>query len=513
MKKLYQVFLSIIVVLLFSSCQSGQTYKITFYDDVNSLYFETSKKANESIDLPNDPVKEMFIFTGWDKDVPHFMPKKDLVFVATWELNKSSNEQVNALYTVLLENYYLDLNVDLRGIKEVYELYDYLDPYTFLYQESSRGIDQDENYVGLGITVNQLEEGLLIVNINNASEIDKYLYVGDLVTSVDGVLLKDVPADDRIPLILGEVGTKRTIGVVRFESYYEFDYYLKEINNESVEYELFGSVGYIYINRFGADTHNKFRVALETLEKNEITELVIDVRNDGGGYLTAVVDILYHFIVDSDPFLIIKDIKGEIEYDYNPLATEKKNYGITVLVNERSASASEVLAEALKQEGYHVFGTQTFGKDVFQGGYYIGRRFPNIFEENIILNYTAGYWLPNNRINVKNGVTPTKYHEQTGVHNYLYPVLFEKLSVGDEDDLIETFQYLVSRETSYKDISNKFTSDFEEALKIYQANNSLIVDGELNLETQMHLIDYYRFLIKNKEYDEQLVDLLNELNK
>lgn len=499
--------------LVFTAQWEKVIFSVTFNDGSKTIFHKVIGEKGTAIINPGEPIKAGYFFMGWDKEIPLVIPDEDLIINAIWEENRSINEQVNAIYYVLELFYYQDLEIDLREIEEVYQLYEYLDPYTYLYEAASLGIDRDENYVGLGVTVNHLAEGLLVNEINLFSPIDEYLYVGDIIVSVDGHDLSLVDFEKRIPLILGEVGTIRTIGVMRFGEYVEFDYALKEINNESIYYELFDDVGYIYINRFGADTHNRFRSALNILEDSEIKELVIDVRNDGGGYLSAVVDILEHFIVDSNPFLIIQDIKENRETKYTPIINVKKPYGITVLVNGRSASASEVLAEALKQEGYEVFGTQTYGKDVYQGGVSMGRAFGDLFEENIILNITLGYWLPHNRIRVSEGVIPTEVHEQTGLYNYVYPYLLEEYSLGDEGSIIEVFQYLISKKTSFINISSEFTIEFKEALEVYQEDHGLVIDGKLNLETQMLLIDYYRTLIKDKSNDEQLAYLINQLQK
>ncbi len=578
LKKTFKILLVIIAIILLGSCESEEArYTIIFEDGFDNLYHVVTNTANKEIEKPNDPVKENYIFLGWDQEVPNVMPKEDLVIKATWkeityqitfydgfgevyytltsqkgkeiklpenpkkytynflgwdqilpdlmpekdlvvtalweEINMSLNPEVNALYDVLQLYYYKELDLNLRLINEISELYEYLDPYTFLYRQETRNIDQDENYVGLGITVNHLEEGLFVTDINLFSGIDEFLYVGDIIVSVDGTSLEGVLNDDRIPLILGEVGTIRTLGVLRLGEYLEFTYDLRNINNQSVRYQVYDDVGYIYIDRFGGDTDELFEAALETLEALEIKELIIDVRNNGGGFLTSVVNILRQFIVDSEPFLIMKNVKGKDETPYYPTLDEKKPYGITVLVNENSASASEVLAEALKQEGYNVFGTTTYGKDVYQGGLQMGSAFPDLFDKDIILNITLGYWLPHNRQRVNEGVVPTETYEQTGLYNYSYPALLEEYQLGDENSIIETFQYLVSKSTNYLNVNKEFTVEFEDALKIYQAANNLLVDGKLNLETQMHLIDYYRTLIKDSSNDEQLIYLVNSLNK
>ncbi len=471
------------------------------------------------------PLKYGFDFLGWYLDEnftelvtgesKNLVSSGEITLHAKWydrEDNVSTNLEVNAVYYVLEMVYYKDLNIDLTEITELEELFEYLDPYTYLYISGSTNLEADESYVGLGVTVTQVEEGLLVTGINLYSQIDEYLYVGDLISSVDGTLLSEVPYENRIPLILGEVGTIRTLGIKRMGAYLEFDYDLREINNESLSYELIDDIGYIYIERFGSDTKAKFNTALSDLESANINELIIDVRDNGGGYLTTVVGVLEHFVTDSDPYLTMQEVKLGKEDKYRPKVTTKKPYNISVLVNENSASASEVLAEVLKQEGYQVYGVLTYGKDVFQAGYRMDLMFPNLFPEGTVLNATLGYWLPHNRVRVEHGVTPTVTLEQTGVLSYYYPVLEDVYQLGDENIFIETFQYLVSLEVDYQDVKKEFDESFENALKLYQAKFSLDETGELDLVTQMLLIDQYRVLIKSKSADNQLMDLINILN-
>ena len=484
------------------------TFKIQGHADLIFYY-----QYQEEIMIPEDPHIEGFVFGGWDKEIPTLMPAKDLVFVAQLQTNTSSNPEVNAVYNLLNQLYYQELPLDLSKITKVDQLYQYLDPYTFLYQADTRAIDQEENYVGLGITVNQLPEGLLVVDINLNSAIDEYLYVGDLIVSVDGIYLAEVEFDERVPLIRGEVGEKKVIGIKRMGESHQFEFTLADINNESVTKKLFDNVGYLYINRFGPDTATKFNQELKSLENENITELIIDVRNDGGGYLDAVVAILRNFIVKNDPFLTIYNVKAENKRTYSPVLNEKKPYHITVLVNENSASASEVLAEALKQEGYDVFGTVTYGKDVYQAGYLIGQMYPDLFASDIVLNVTLGYWYPANEKRVTEGVTPTITHPQTGILSLSYPALTKTFKRGDSDSVIETYQYLGNLTVPHNYERGLFNETFENALKSYQENNNLSITGELDLSTEMHLIDYYRTLIKDSSYDNQLNSLLALLTK
>ena len=170
-------------------------------------------------------------------------------------------------------------------------------------------------------------------------------------------------------LVKGENGTKVKITVLRGEEELSFDVKRENIDITSVSSKLIEvdnkKLGYIQIDIFAANTKEQFEKELEKLEDKKIDSLIIDVRNNSGGYLTVVSDILSMFLEKGELVYQLKT-KEEIEKIYDK-SEEKREYQIVVLVNGSSASASELLASALK-ESYKadIVGTLTYGKSKVQ---------------------------------------------------------------------------------------------------------------------------------------------------
>src|SRR5699024_9385138 len=123
--------------------------------------------------------------------------------------------------------------------------------------------------------------------------------------------------------------------------------------------------GVIEITSFSETTADDFNTELSKLEKDEIEGLIIDVRGNPGGLLDSVEEILAHFVPEDIPYIQIEDQQGK-KTPYHSNLAEKKDYPISVIIDEGSASASEILAVALKEIGYDIIGAPSFGKGTVQ---------------------------------------------------------------------------------------------------------------------------------------------------
>lgn len=133
---------------------------------------------------------------------------------------------------------------------------------------------------------------------------------------------------------------------------------VKEVNGHKT--------GYIAISSFSEDTAKDFTSSLKQLEKKGIEGLVLDVRGNPGGYLQSVEDILKHFITKDQPYIQIAERNGDRKRYFSKLK-EQKPYPVNVLIDKGSASASEILAGAMKEAGkYEVVGDVSFGKGTVQ---------------------------------------------------------------------------------------------------------------------------------------------------
>jgi carboxyl-terminal processing protease len=337
--------------------------------------------------------------------------------------NPAKEVDLEILWTVwrLLDKHYVDpqaLTVDelrygaVRGLVEAMK-----DPYSAFmtpsessdFQEVLRG-----KLEGIGAELT-LRDGVIVVvaPLKGSPAARAGLLPLDVITAVDGVLLDGMNLQDAVRRIRGEKGTYVKIEVYRPATSDElsFDIVREEILVPSVEQEVLktasGSLGYVSINQFGDDTSEAARRALETLRKERtLSGVILDLRFNGGGYLDGAIEIVSLFLDRGEVVSVEK--RGE-ERDAQFVLGDPvmPDMPLVVLINEGSASASEIVAGALQDHKRAVImGTKSFGKGTVQdvidlpGG--------------SSLRLTIANWkTPNGRDLGKEGVTPDYVIERT----------------------------------------------------------------------------------------------------
>ena len=158
------------------------------------------------------------------------------------------------------------------------------------------------------------------------------------------------------------------------------------------------NIGYMYIETFSTTVANQVEKALKRIDNDKISKLIIDLRNNGGGYLSAASDIASMFLEKGKKIYSLED-KDSIK-DYNDETDEKKNLKVVLLVNDGTASASEILTAALKDSyGAEVVGTTTFGKGKVQQ--------TKSLSDGTMVKYTTARWLrPNGECIDNIGIKP-----------------------------------------------------------------------------------------------------------
>ena len=260
-------------------------------------------------------------------------------------------------------------------------------------------------YEGIGCTISQTEEAVVVIDVYPNSPADKAgLKPNDIMVSVD----------DKNAL---ELGTEKIANYIRYEATGEIEIVVKRDDEEktftlsrgkvetpTVSSKIFEKndkkIGYLNISIFSAVTAKQFKNKLEALEKEEIDALVIDVRDNNGGYLASVTDIASLLLPRGKAIYQIQS--GNKKKITKDKTVEKREYPIAVITNNGSASASEILAAVVKEsyDNGYVVGTKTFGKGTVQQV----KKLP----DGSMIKYTVENWLtPNgNWINEK-GIDPT----------------------------------------------------------------------------------------------------------
>ncbi len=261
------------------------------------------------------------------------------------------------------------------------------------------------DYTGIGAEISMTEDGKVIVySTFEGSPAEKAgLKFGDVIVKINNESTEGKNSDDVSKLIKGVPGTKINITINRDGKEYNYDLIRENVVLNSVTSKVYNSnnkkIGYVKITIFAANSYTQFRNEVLKLEKENIDSLIIDVRNNSGGYLDTVTDMLSMFLKKGS-IIYQLDEKGDIT-KVKDETKESRKYKVGVLINEYSASASEILAAAIKENyGGEVIGVNSYGKGTVQQ--------TKELNTGGMMKFTTQKWLTSkgNWINEK-GVEPT----------------------------------------------------------------------------------------------------------
>lgn len=274
----------------------------------------------------------------------------------------------------IIRSYYLnDVSDEVLNSSSIEDMVKQLnDPYSsyFTKQEyESFTSSIDNKFTGIGIQVLTDEEGVKITNVFNTSPAEEAgLKVGDIIIKANDIALKGLSSEQAISYIKGEEGTSVHLVIQRDSVILEMDVIRKQISLPTVEGEVLKDrIGYIEINSFGESTPDEFREKLVKLEESNVGAYVVDLRYNTGGYVEAARNIGGYFIGDK-PLMIIRNRAGVLSnfkaYKHDIIIGKP----VVFLINQYSASASELLSAAVKDYKKAIFvGQTTYGKGVAQG--------------------------------------------------------------------------------------------------------------------------------------------------
>ena len=214
-----------------------------------------------------------------------------------------------------------------------------------------------------------MESGYILVvePYDNGPAYAEGLRSGDYIVAVEGEDIKEVDINLVVKKIKGEAGTKVNITARRDGEDFDLTITRQQIEIKTVDYELLeDGVGYILISSFEGTVVDQFKDAYDDLVDQGMTSLVIDIRNNPGGLLSAVTEMLDLFIEENEMIVYTMDKEGN-RNDYCAKNDVEIEIPCVVLINGNSASASEIFAGALQDyELAHIMGTQSFGKGIVQ---------------------------------------------------------------------------------------------------------------------------------------------------
>lgn len=323
----------------------------------------------------------------------------------------SSNEliKLESSYNKIKNEYYSDINKEelenaaidgmMKYLNEKYSL--------FMDQEETSSLNDklEGNYDGIGIEIGIKDKKITVLNVydNTPASIAGLKVNDELVKVEDLTINESTSLKDVTNLIKNKKSVK--LSIKRDNEVKEFNINIKKIEKPVVTKKIFErnnkKVGYIYLSTFSENAGTQVKEALKKLDEENIDSLIFDVRSNTGGYLTSVTEILNLFLKKGHLMYSLEEKdKKKMYYD---TTKEEYNKDVVVLIDRKTASASEILASSLKESyGATIVGTTSYGKGKVQNTYKLSK--------DTMLKYTTAKWYtPSGNSIDEVGITPGIY--------------------------------------------------------------------------------------------------------
>ena len=302
----------------------------------------------------------------------------------------------------LVESYYVDsADIDELTEKAIVHLLSELDPHS-VYMSKDEVDKMNEplvgNFEGIGISFNIFKDTLLVTSIIAGGPSEKVgLFAGDRILEVDNknIAGTGIKNSDVFDLLRGNKGTTVNLKVLRKNSPGLLDFTIVRdkipINSLEASYMINENTGFIRLSRFSATTTEEFVAAMKDLKKQNLQNLILDLRGNGGGYLKSAIEISEQFLNNNDLVVYTSGL-NEPKREYRAsVSGEFKKGNLVVLVDESSASASEIVAGAVQDwDRGIIIGRRSFGKGLVQKPYYLT-------DGSMVRLTTAHYYTPSGR--------------------------------------------------------------------------------------------------------------------
>lgn len=311
--------------------------------------------------------------------------------------NARTMQKLQLIEEIIQKNFALDMADDAAMENGIYQglVNSLQDPYSAYFSAEEMAEQKnrmDGVYYGIGAYV-RYDSNVGFARLGEIFEgspaQESGLEEGDLIIKVDDQYTKNMSLEDVIALIKGEEGTKVMLTVMREgdNEIYEFEVERREVPKQTVSYEMLeNKIAYIRISEFDKVTVDQFADAMATAKGSEMLGLILDLRDNPGGNLAAVIDVARKLLPKG--LIVYTEDKAGERKDYTCNGENELTVPMVVLVNGGSASASEVLAGAIKDYGKgKLLGTTTYGKGIVQK--YLG-----ISDGSAVKLTTSKYYTP-----------------------------------------------------------------------------------------------------------------------
>lgn len=275
----------------------------------------------------------------------------------------------------------------------------------YITSDEMKGFMEDTNgrYVGIGIYIannTQTNQILVLMPMEGSPAQEAGIQSGDIIVKINGEEYKGDQLTEASNKMKGEEGSKVKLEILREDETIEIEVERKNIKVNHIESEMLSNqIGYLQLSTFDDGTAEEFKAKYEELQKQGAKSLIIDLRNNGGGIVKEATDIA-DMMIEKGKTLLITSSKNEEEEITKAQKDRSITIPVVVLVNKNSASASEILAAALKEsDNAKIVGEKTYGKGVIQTIY-------TLSDGSGLKLTTNEYFTPNHNVINKIGITP-----------------------------------------------------------------------------------------------------------
>ena len=313
-----------------------------------------------------------------------------------------SQKLINDVYKYIVTNYADEIDVEKFTRKSIRNILNDLDPFTvFMEPEEGEGIDllTRGKYGGVGMEIGKRDGEITVVApMADSPTMRAGIISGDIIVKIDTVVAKDMNLNDVAKLIRGEKGTEVTLSIQRagVDNVIKFTMIREDIKVKDVAYSgmLNDRIGYILLTRFSKNAAPGMKKAIDQLKEQKAEAIILDLRNNPGGLLQSSIDILDMFLPKGEKLL---STKGRTKGSNRTFFAKKdpvipSDIKVAILINEGSASASEIVSGAIQDlDRGVIIGRRSFGKGLVQSVYQLD-------EKRRLKMTTAKYFIPSGRL-------------------------------------------------------------------------------------------------------------------
>ena len=398
--------------------------------------------------------------------------------------NASQEKKIKKLINFIERDYVDKVDTDNLLDGAIKQMLGKLDPHSVYIPKENQQANIENmqgNFVGIGVQFRMINDSITVIQpIKGGPSIKAGIKAGDriLMANKDTLFGKNMFTNKVPGYLKGKPNTKVALQVYRKsnDSLFNVDIIRGKVNIKSVDlaYMINDTVGYIKLDRFARNTYREFKSSLNSLIDDGMTDLVLDLRGNGGGFIDIANSIVDEFLEDDKLIVFTKNNKGEIDESF---ATSKGNFeegGLYVLIDENSASASEIVAGALQDNDKGtIIGRRSFGKGLVQIEMDLG-------DGSAVRLTTARYYTPTGR-------SIQKPYAKNGDKNY-YRDYQQRIQNGE----------LLNKDSIKVVDSLKFETPKG---KVVYGGGGIIPDVFVAIDTTSYMSNFYFNTVNNYAFD------------